>query len=137
MPANKSNYFYGFSLLEVIIILSLVSVLSNAAIQQKADQFSNNMGAEPSASTLLGLSQIHNEIDALPIAPEIRQQMLLYIEIAEQEIETGNAGNAREAVLDFCRRIEWYRYQIGHTKIDRMFNQAMAIAVELHNAATG
>lgn len=95
------------------------------------------VAATPPSATIQDLSQIHNEIDALPINPEVRQQMLLFIEIAESYITDGNMADAREAVLDFCRRIEWYRYQIGHTKIDKMFNQAMGVAVDLHNASVG
>ena len=91
--------------------------------------------ALPAETSIQGLSQLHNEIIDLPFDPEIIQQMLQNIDVAQAYISAGDMDGAREATLDFCRKIEWYRYQVGHQKVSDMFNQAMVIAVDLHNSS--
>jgi hypothetical protein len=124
-----------FTVLELTIVSRLLCSFFFTPLQQAKPPSFFTTSAIPTTSATEGLTAIHTEISALPTNPEIQQQMLLYIQIAEIEISKGDLGNAREAMLDFCRRIEWHRYQIGHTKINNMFNQAMSIAIELHNAS--
>lgn len=135
MRSNKPSHFYGLTLMELTIATLILSGLVFNSTFFKTEQDLLNLAARPSAETIQSLSDVHNEIDALPIAPEVREQMLIYIEVAEFQIQSNDMSSAREAVLDFSRKIELYRYQIGHAKIDRLFNTAMAIAVDIHNAS--